>query len=213
MQCGDRVQARWRLDDRALSRRRAVDTRPRIARSRTKGSAPSMSQSSDLLDAFMARREALLRYFTVRVGESEAQDLVQEIYLRCASLPADAEVRQPGGYLYRLGNNVLLDRMRQERARGARDHAWRDTHHLVASNGEDVSDVVPQDDALIARDQVRRIAIALSELPDAVQTSFRLHKLDGLPHAQVAERMGVSRSLIEKYMMRALRHLSARIGR
>ena len=58
-----------------------------------------MSDSSGLLDAFMARREALQRYFTARVGEAEAQDLVQEIYLRCATLPADTEVRQPAGYL------------------------------------------------------------------------------------------------------------------
>lgn len=207
------MQAVWRLDDRALSGPCAVDTRRHIDGSRTKGSAHPMSQSSRLLDAFMARREALQRYFTVRVGEAEAEDLVQEIYLRCASLPVDADVRQPAGYLYRLGNNIMLDRIRQDRARGARDHAWRDTHHVVAGNGEDVSDAVPQDDVLIARDQVRRIAVALSELPDAVQTSFRLHKLDGLPHAQVAKRMGVSRSLIEKHMMRALRHLSARIGR
>ena len=55
--------------------------------------------------------------------------------------------------------------------------------------------------------------LALADLPQAVQTSFRLHKIDGLTHAQVAERMGVSRSLIEKHMMSALRHLSQRLDR
>lgn len=171
-----------------------------------------MSEPSALVAAFLARRAALQHYFARRVGEAEAEDLVQEIYIRIAGLPDD-EIHSPGGYLYRLGNNIMLDRLRQSQARAARDHAWRDTHHVVTEGGEDVSDSVPADEALIARDQVRRMHRALAELPDAVQQSFRLHKLEGLSHSEVAERMGVSRSLIEKHMMRALRHLMKKLDR
>jgi RNA polymerase sigma-70 factor (ECF subfamily) len=38
-----------------------------------------------------------------------------------------------------------------------------------------------------------------------------LHKFDGLSHKQVAERLGVSRSAVEKYLMSALRALSAEL--
>lgn len=174
---------------------------------------PPPSPSTALLDAFLARRAALLRYFATRIGEADAQDIVQEIYLRVVSARGDTEVLHPGGYLYRLGNNILLDRLRQDRARARRDSDWREVHHHVSVGGEEVSDTVPQDEALIARDQLQRMRLALADLPPAVQTSFRLHKIDGLTHAQVAERMGVSRSLIEKHMMAALRHLSQRLGR
>ncbi|OAN66728.1 RNA polymerase sigma factor [Sphingomonas sp. TDK1] len=172
-----------------------------------------MSNSSPLVAAFLARRAALQRYFARRVGDAEAEEIVQEIFVRIAGLPEPEEVRTPAGYLYRLGNNLMLDRLRQNRARAARDHAWRDSHHVIAPSGEDVSDTVAADEALIARDQVRRMEAALAELPEGVQRSFRLHKLEGLSHAEVAERMGVSRSLIEKHMMRALRHLMTKLGR
>lgn len=174
---------------------------------------PPPSPSTALLDAFLARRAALLRYFAARVGQAEGQDIVQEIYLRVVSVRCYTEVQHPGGYLYRLGNNILLDRLRQDRARARRDRDWREANHNVSVGGEDVSDAVPQDEALIARDQLRQMRIALAALPEAVQTSFRLHKIDGLTHAQVAERMGVSRSLIEKHMMSALRHLSQSLDR
>ncbi|WP_084579539.1 RNA polymerase sigma factor [Sphingomonas azotifigens] len=171
-----------------------------------------MPEPSALIAAFLARRTALLHYFSKRVGEVEAEDLLQEVYVRIATLP-DEDIRNPGGYLYRLGSNIMLDRLRQNQSRAARDHAWRETHHVVTDSGEDVSDTVPADEALIARDQVRHIERALGELPEAVQQSFRMHKLEGLSHAEVAERMGVSRSLIEKHMMRAMRHLVASVGR
>lgn len=171
-----------------------------------------MPEPSALIAAFLARRTALLRYFSQRVGEAEAEDLVQEVYVRIARLPVE-EIHNPGGYLYRLGNNIMLDRLRQSHSRAARDHAWRETHHVVTDGGEDVSDAVPADEALIARDQIRHIERALRELPDAVQRSFRLHKLEGLSQAEVAARLGVSRSLIEKHMMRAMRHLMASVDR
>lgn len=172
-----------------------------------------MSTSSPLVEAFLARRAALQQYFARRVGDAEAEDLVQEIYVRVAGLSEAAEIHSPAGYLYRLGNNIMLDRLRQNKSRAARDHAWRDSTHVITPTGEDVSDTVAADDALIARDQIRRMEAALAELPEGVQRSFRLHKLEGLSHAEVAERMGVSRSLIEKHMMRALRHLMTRLGR
>lgn len=155
----------------------------------------------------------MLGYFSARVGETEAQDIVQEIYLRIVSARRDVEILHPGGYLYKLGNNILLDRLRQERARTLRDSRWRETHHHSSFGGEDVSDTVPQDEVLIARDQLQRMEVALADLPEGVQTSFRLHKIEGLTYGQVAERMGVSKSLIEKHMMAALRHLATRLDR
>lgn len=172
-----------------------------------------MNEPNLLLSAFMQRRAKLLRYFAARVGEAEAEDLVQETWLRVASQPASDEVRNPGAYLYRLCSNVMLDRLRQERSRAVRDTEWRRVNRTVATSGEEVCEGVPADEALIARDRLRRLRAALADLPEPVQRTFRMHKLEGLSYGEVAVRLGVSRSLVEKHMMRALKHLVARVGR
>ncbi|WP_158000044.1 RNA polymerase sigma factor [Sphingomonas elodea] len=111
-----------------------------------------MSTPSPLVAAFLARRAALQHYFARRVGDADAEDLVQEIYVRIAGLTETDAIHSAGGYLYRLSNNILLDRLRQSQVRAARDHAWRNTHHVLTPGGEDGSDTVAADEALIARD-------------------------------------------------------------
>ncbi|WP_447725715.1 sigma-70 family RNA polymerase sigma factor [Sphingomonas koreensis] len=171
-----------------------------------------MAEPTPWVAAFLERRADLIRYFAARVGESEAEDLVQETWLRVAALPLDTDIHSPGAFIYRLGHNIMLDRIRQDRSRARRDAEWRRAHRVETSSGEDIHDAVPADEALIARERLRRMQEALTQLPEPVQQTFRLHKLEGLSHSQVATRLGVSRSLVEKRMMQALKHLLARLG-
>ena len=52
---------------------------------------------------------------------------------------------------------------------------------------------------------------ALGELPAACRDSFLLRKLDGMTHLQIAERLCISRSLVEKHIVNAMKHCRARM--
>jgi RNA polymerase sigma-70 factor (ECF subfamily) len=52
---------------------------------------------------------------------------------------------------------------------------------------------------------------ALAELPAVCRDSFLLRKLDGLTHVQIAERLGISRSLVEKHIVNAMKHCRVRM--
>ena len=54
---------------------------------------------------------------------------------------------------------------------------------------------------------------AATELPPQMQRAFRLHKLEGLSHAETAQAMGISVKSVEKHISAALRTLTARLGR
>ncbi len=167
-----------------------------------------MTPQTPLTNAFFARRDELRRYLVARVGDVDADDLLQEAYLRVVSLPADADVRNAGAFLYRLCANVMLDRLRQQRARQVRDDQWCSTTTTTAGNGESLDDTIAADRTLIARDRLRRLQVALENLPVSTREAFRLHKFEGLSHGEVAARLGVSKSMIEKHMMRAMKSLS-----
>ena len=167
---------------------------------------------AELLAAYLERRGDLVRFFASRLKSSAAaEDLVQDIYLRVAALAADVEVRNPAAYLYRLGSNLMLDRLRAARRAASRDQAWRETHRTLAG-AEEVAEEPRADDALAARQRLAAIVEALEELPPQTQRVFRMHKFEGLSHPEVAQALGISRSAVEKHVMAALKWLAERLG-
>jgi len=55
------------------------------------------------------------------------------------------------------------------------------------------------------------LAAALEELPLKCRQVYIKHRLEGWTHTEIAEEMGLSRSMVEKHMTRALRHVSERL--
>lgn len=166
---------------------------------------------SALLAAYLERREDLIEFFAMRLKSREAgEDLVQDIYLRIAAIDPGADVRNAAGYLFRLGSNLMLDKIRGEKRSAARDHDWRDSHRTLIG-AEEVAEEPPADVALAARQRLDAVVAALRDLPEQTQRVFRMHKFEGLSHTEVAQALGISRSAVEKHCMAALKRLAERL--
>jgi len=168
--------------------------------------------SHPLIAVYLARRVELVRYFRIRLrSEAAAEDLVQDIYVKIAGLPVE-DIGNPAAYLYRLGTNLMLDRIKQQTRSARRDADWRDAE-TTSAGGEAVAQTPPADEALAARQRLDRIIETVNALPPPVKEAFRLHKLEGLTHAETAKAMGISRSSVEKHIMASLRRIQAKVGR
>lgn len=166
-----------------------------------------------LVEVYLERRANLVRFFAARAGSmAVAEDLAQELYLKLAARPADTPAESPLALLYRIATNLALDRARGEARAAARDAAWRRTAHTEVG-GEDVAGEPPADEAAASRQRLRQLVDAAAELPPQMQRAFRLHKLQGLSHAETARAMGISVKSVEKHVSAALRALAARLGR
>lgn len=164
-----------------------------------------------LVSAYLERRADLVRFFSLRLrSPTAAEDLVQEIYVRLAGSEAPSEIQNPVAYLYRLGSNLMLDRLRGERRTGRRDAAWLESQ-TSRVGGQEVSSEPSAESAAAARQRLRQLTSALAELGPQTQRVFRMHKFEGMSHPQVAAALGISRSAVEKHMMAALKHLLARL--
>lgn len=180
--------------------------------------APELKMKDAFLDltplarVYLERRDDMRRFFLARLGgRGDVEDLVQDLYLKVQAT-TDEPIENPPAYLYRLASNLMLDRLRQARRSGARDTEWRRTHH-ASIGAMDVSDTPDAERAVIARQRLERLSSALEALAPLTQEVFRLHKFEGLSHAQTAERLGISRSAVEKHVSLALSHLVTKVGR
>jgi RNA polymerase sigma-70 factor (ECF subfamily) len=170
-------------------------------------------QGDPLVALYLARRANLVRFFAARTGSlAAAEDLAQELYLKLAVRREPAEAENPLALLYRIATNLMLDRARGEVRSAARDTAWTDTER-TRLGGEHVVEEPPADEQVASRQRLRQLVEAVAELPPQMQRAFRLHKLDGLSHAQTAQAMGLSVKSVEKHISAALKALTARLGR
>lgn len=162
--------------------------------------------SQDLFAVYLEQRDALSRFFRARLGgQADVEDLLQELYLKLQAAP-DVEVREPRAYLYRLASNLMMDRWRSGTRAAARDGAWAALH-------QGAIDDAPSAEAVVAgRQRLAAVSAGLEGLPERTRTVFRLHKFEELSYAEVAARLGISRSSVEKHMMQALKALMTRRG-
>jgi RNA polymerase sigma-70 factor (ECF subfamily) len=153
-------------------------------------------------------RAELLRFLTARTGDlAEAEDILQEVWVRAGAQPP-ASIEHWRAYLFRTANNLVIDRLRARRRREARERRWSEDMHGPISGTEEVIDSAdPVDLAIEAREEARRLASAIDGLPEGARRVFELHKIDGLSHAEVAAKLGISRSGVEKHMAVAMKHL------
>ena len=161
-----------------------------------------------LLAILSAERAALLRFLAARTGDpAEAEDIVQELWVKLQH-GGQGPVSNARAYLFRMAQNLVLDRLRERRRREARELSY-----IEDALGPAVGSIEPADprgsaeDELAARDEAERLARAIERLPEGARRVLRLHKIEGLNHGEVAERLGISRSGVEKHMAVAMAHL------
>ena len=164
--------------------------------------APIICTISQMMQHYLNERRSLLKLFLSRTRCREtAEDLVQDIALRLVALTT-AELRrieQPIAYLYQIGRNLWLDRLRGESRAAKRDRAWQDTC-TDRLYGDSVCATPDPESALAVRQKAQRLEARLAAMPPRRREAFRLHRLEGLSQSQVAARTGQSRSAVEKHV-------------
>ena len=97
-------------------------------------------------------------------------------------------VANPNSYLFRMANNLVLDRLREARRRERREAQWTAEQHEGYSAGIEVADGSPNaEESLFQHDDATRLNGAIAELPPGAQRVLKMHKLQGMSHGEVAE--------------------------
>ena len=161
--------------------------------------------ASGLSAVLIAQRGPLLRFLRARGAGADAEDVLQELWLKIDRVGAEGPIADPRAYLFRMADNLMHDRVRANMRRSNREQAWSDIGYDSAGRDETPS----PEQALQARQRLRQVERALATLGERTQDIFRRFRIDGETQSRIAQEEGISLSAVEKHLQRAYRALAA----
>ncbi|NSY46253.1 MULTISPECIES: RNA polymerase sigma factor [Agrobacterium] len=162
-------------------------------------------KKKNILESFAASYGELLRHLSRRLGRDvDADDVLQDTFLRLQSIPVETDIKNPRSYLFRMADNQATDHIRGRRSL---------ERYLSSVELPDCADDRPSPERVVDyRQRLGSLEQAISELTPRQRQVFLMHKFDGLSHAEIARDLKITKSAVEKLVMKALAHLRDRLG-
>lgn len=169
---------------------------PKYLSSRAKPvDAPVSIAAPRSVDQIYREEASAIRVFVKRIvrNSSDAEDLVQETFLRSWPALASGAVDCPRAFLFRTARNLALNHIRNSRvrnsdaARAASDEAFR--RHLPTA-----------EEQIIATEEAAACHRLLDELPTRCREAFVLRVVDEMSYKQMSKSMRLSVSTVEKHI-------------
>jgi RNA polymerase sigma-70 factor (ECF subfamily) len=157
-------------------------------------------------DAYQELRPLLFSIAYRMVGSaSEAEDLVQEAYLRFhRAVSGGAEVESPKAYLSAVTTRLAIDHLRSARARRERYvGAWLPEPLVTGEESDPAGHAETADSLSLA------FLVLLERLSPVQRAVFLLHEVFGYGYAEIAGLVGRSEDNCRQIAARARRHVEA----
>lgn len=150
---------------------------------------------------------APLRRHLARIlgNASEAQDVAHDAYMRIYPTVEKQAAEKPEALLYTTARRLAFNRLKRRRIAPVSLEPSR-----VESSESAAPGVVQE---VMARQEWSQLEQAIAQLPEGCRTVLLLRKLELLSHREIADRLGIAVSTVEKQHARALRLLRASLAR
>ncbi|PUA44978.1 RNA polymerase subunit sigma [Pseudomonas protegens] len=156
------------------------------------------SPRNELVGAlYRDHRGWLLAWLRRNVACSQrAEDLSQDTFVRLLGRDELQTPREPRAFLLAIAKGLLFDHFR----RAALEQAYLNELMLIPES-EHPS---PEEQQMILED-LKAIDLLLGKLSSKARMAFLYNRLDGLSHAEIAARLGVSVPRVRQYLAQGIR--------
>jgi len=143
-------------------------------------------------------RIRLKRYLSRLLKRQEdVEDITQESFFRVLQAGSTGKIEFPAAYLYRTARNLALNAMARK--------SYQLETSIEDFLGQDVlSEQAPLEDVLAGQRRFEQFCHAATLLPDQCRKVLILRKVYGFSQQEVADRLGISVSTVEKHLAKAL---------
>jgi RNA polymerase sigma factor (sigma-70 family) len=144
---------------------------------------------------------AIIRFYIKH--EAEAEDLFQDLFLFLIARPIPPDVRNVRGFLFKVINGMVKDVFRGMERRRSRIHRYAQHNGHIADNR-------PESVLIEAEEAARMFELIERRLPPKEALAVTLRYRNNCDTEEVAERMGVERRSVSRYVsvgLRRIRHV------
>ncbi len=143
-----------------------------------------------------------------RLGPEDIDDIIQEAYTILASRDRLDDLTHPAAYLFRIVHSLVL-----RDARRARIVPFEPIDKMESLERLDAArDPFSPERIAIGREDMRRMAAAIQTMPARVRDAFVMRRVEGYSQREIAKRMAITESTVEKHIAKGLALLIQRLG-
>lgn len=130
-------------------------------------------------------------------GDMDPEELLNIAFLRLTRYSAGHVVENPKAFLVRTAKNALIDHYRHDQisARYVADFQQQE---------QDRDDAPLQDEVFASRARLDRVKRGLDQLQPRTREIFLMYRLEELKCREIANRLGISESAVEKHIAKAM---------
>lgn len=139
--------------------------------------------------------EAALMQFLRRIRPTgtDVSDLCQDVYVRVCEAAMQEIPRATKPFVFMVARNLAIDELRRERVVPIDTASDIELLNIAA-------DTPMPEQSVIAREELRRLQIALNELPLRCREAIVMRKIEDIPRRQIAIRMGIAEKTVARHI-------------
>jgi RNA polymerase sigma-70 factor (ECF subfamily) len=160
---------------------------------------------SEFQEIHNAFRPKILRYLKRFVGEHEAEDLTQEVFIKVnQALETFKGESQVATWIYRIATNAALDRLRRASSRGETQKRPLEDELEVVDIDMRTGEKRPSlESSLIHKEMDYCIRSLVDNLPQHYRAVIVLSELEGFRNDEIANILGISLGTVKIRLHRA----------
>lgn len=129
------------------------------------------------------------------LGGLDIDDIIQETYTRLVAAESVSHIVDAKNYAFQTAGSVVIDHLRRMKVVSISSVPDLDSFDVA-------SDDPSPERQVIGRDELERLANMIARLPGKVRDVFVLRRVHDLSQREVAQRLGIAESTVEKHMSR-----------
>ena len=163
---------------------------------------PRLYERVKIRELFVDNRDRLQRYLRSRLQTDEdAQELAQETYLRMMRIKRTDLILNPQAYLFRIAKNLVYDLYAG--------------HRLDCDGSIDLDSLESEnhspEETTAQKVRMKHVTRVMEELSPKCQAVACLYWQEGLTQQEISEEVGLSRSMVQKYLTQSLTYCQRRL--